>query len=117
MSEDLNPRQLEDEVKIEPVKGLVEVTVCEHEPTRVLKLGENLSYKLKEELTHFLKANLDVFAWTHEDMVRIHPDIMCHWQIISPDIKPIKQKMKAMDAGRYKALKDKVDKFLYICFM
>ena len=60
------------------VDGLVEVTVCEHEPTRVLKLGENLSCELKEELTHFLKAKLNIFAWTHEDMVGIHLDIMCH---------------------------------------
>ena len=83
----------------------------------MLKLGENLSCKLKEELTHFLKANLDVFPWTHEDMVGIYPDIMCHWLNISPDFKPIRQKIRVMDAERYKALKDEVDKFLYICFM
>ena len=55
----------------------------------MLKLGKNLSCELKEELTHFLKANLDVFAWTHKDMVRIHPDVMCHRLNISPDFKPI----------------------------
>ena len=62
MSEDLDPRQLEDEVKTKPVEGLVEVVVCEQKLTRVLKLGENLSCKLKEEITHFLIAKLDVFA-------------------------------------------------------
>ena len=36
MSKDLNPRLLEDKVKTEPVEGLVEVTVCEHESTIVL---------------------------------------------------------------------------------
>ena len=71
------------------MEGLVEVVVSEQEPTRVLKLGENLSHKLKEELTHFLKTNLDVFAWTHEDMVGIHPNIICHRLNISPDFKPI----------------------------
>ena len=90
MSEDLDPRQLEDGLKTRPVEGLVEVAVSEQEPTRVLKLGENLSHELKEELTRFLKANLDVFAWTHEDMVGIHPDIMCHHLNINPDFKPIR---------------------------
>ena len=86
-------------MKIGPVEGLVEVAVCEHEPTRVL-LGENLSCKLKEELTHFLKANLGVFAWTHEDMVGIHLDVMCHRLNINPDFKPIRQKRRAVDAER-----------------
>ena len=73
ISEDLDPQQLEDEVNTRPVENLVEAVVCEHKPTKVLKMGENLSYELKEKLAHFLKANLDVFAWTHEDMVGIHP--------------------------------------------
>ena len=53
MGKDLDPRQLEDELKTGPVEGLVEVTVSEQEPTRVLKLGENLSHELKEGLTCF----------------------------------------------------------------
>ena len=99
------------------VEGLVEVTVCEHEPTQVLKLGENLSCELKEELTHFLKANLDVFAWNNEDMVETHSDVMCHRLNISPNFKPIRQKRRAMDVERYKALKDEVDMLLEIGFM
>ena len=62
-------------------------------------------------------ANLDVFAWTHEDMVGIHPDVMCHRLNISLDFKPIWQKRRAMDIERYKALKDEVDKLLDICFI
>ena len=83
----------------------------------MLKLGENLSCELKEELTCFLIVNLDVFAWTHEDMVGIHPDVMCHRLNISPDFKPIQQKRRAMEAKRYKALKDEVDKLLEIGFV
>ena len=36
MNKDLDPRQLKDEVKTEPVEGLAEVAVCEHESTIVL---------------------------------------------------------------------------------
>ena len=117
MSEDLDPRQLEDEVNTGPVEGLVEIAISEQEPTRMLKLGENLSCQLKEELTHFLMANLNVFAWTHEDMVGIHLDVMSHWLNINPDFKPILQKRRAIDLERYKALKDEVDKVLDIGFV
>ena len=107
ISENLDPHQLEDEVKIGPLEGLVKVVVYEHEPTRVLKLGENLGCELKQELTYFLKANLDVFAWTSEDMVRIHLDIICHQLNISTNFKHVQQKRRAMDAERYKAMKTK----------
>ena len=117
MSEDLDPRQLEDEVNTRPIEGLVEVAVCKQEPTWVLKLGENLSCELKDEFAHFLKANLDVFAWTHKDMVGIHLDVMCLPLNINPDFKPIRQKRRAMNAERYNALKDEVDKLLDIGFI
>ena len=83
----------------------------------MLKLGENLSPELKNGLICVLKANLDVFAWTHEDMVGIHPDVMCHHLNISPDFKPVRQKRRAMDVERYKALKEEVDKLLDIGFV
>ena len=51
-------------------------------------------------------AKLDVFMWTHDDMVRIHPDVICLRLNISPDFKSILQKSRVMDAERYKALKD-----------
>ena len=104
-------------MKIELIERLIEVVVCKHEPNRVLTLGENLGCELKEELTCFLKANLNFFAWSHEDMVGIHPDVMCHRLNISPDFKPVHQKRRAMDARRYKALKDEVDKLLDIGFV
>ena len=62
-------------------------------------------------------ANLDVFAWTHEDMVGIHPNVMYHQLNISPDFKPIQQKRRAIEAKRYKALKDEVNKLLNIGFV
>ena len=62
-------------------------------------------------------ANLDVFVWTHKDMVGIRPNVMCHRLNISPDFKPILQNSRAMDTERYKALKDEVDKLLDIGFV
>ena len=58
----------------------------------------------------FLKDNLDVFAWSHEDMVGVDPSVMCHHLNISPEARPVRQKRRALDPTRYAALKEEVDK-------
>ena len=40
---------------------------------RTVLVGNLLPEEEKQELIEFLKQNLDVFAWTHEDMVGIDP--------------------------------------------
>ena len=52
----------------------------------------------------FLCYNQDVFAWTHADMIGIHPEIMCHKLNIKSQAKPVHQKRRALDADHYKAL-------------
>ena len=58
-----------------------------------------------------------MFAWTHEDMVGIHPKVMCHWLNIDSQVKPVRQKQTALDAYCYKALQDEVDHLLKIGFI
>ena len=87
------------------------------EPTKVLKFRKNLSDELRKVISTFLKENLDVFAWKHLDMEGIDPTIMCHCLNLDSDKKPVRQKWCAMDAERYQALKDEVDKLLTCDFI
>ena len=87
------------------------------EPTKVLKLGKNLSKELREVISTFFKVNLDVFAWTHSNMEGIDPKVMCHRLNLNLDKKPVRQNRCAMDAERYQALKDEVDKLLACDFI
>ena len=98
-----------EESRAEPVEEVEEVTVTE-EPLRKLKIGRSLQSDVKEELINFLKDNLDVFAWSHEDMVGIDHSVMCHHLNISPEARPVRQKRQALDPERYAALKEEVDK-------
>ena len=50
-------------------------------------------------------------------MVGIHYEIMCHWLNIDPQVKPVRQKQRALDADLYKALQDEVDHLLKIGFI
>ena len=45
-----------------PVEDLDEVLLNEEDPTRVIKVGQELNVGIKARLVEFLKKNQDVFA-------------------------------------------------------
>ncbi|KAJ9560505.1 hypothetical protein OSB04_005665 [Centaurea solstitialis] len=63
--------------------------------------------KKGEEMEHS-----DCFAWTHEDMVGIDPDIISHKLNVDPTFKPIKQKRRKFAPERNKVINDEVDNLL-----
>ena len=75
-----------------------------NEPSRIVKINKGLKKELTQQFVEFLSLNQDVFAWTHADMVEIHPEVMCPQLNIDPQAKPVCQKRRALDADRYKAL-------------
>lgn len=48
----------------------------EGEPLKNTKIGTSLSVLMKKKLVQFLKSNLDVFAWSHEDMPSIATEVI-----------------------------------------
>ena len=82
-----------------------------------MKISKCLSSELEKQLVEFLKNNQDVFAWTHADMFKIHPGVMCHRLNIDPQVKLVHQKRRALDADLYKALQEEVDRLLRIGFI
>ncbi|KAJ9538340.1 hypothetical protein OSB04_031073 [Centaurea solstitialis] len=52
------------------------------------------------------------FAWSHEDMVGIDPDIISHKLNVDPSFKPIKQKRRKFAPERNKVINDEVDNLL-----
>jgi hypothetical protein len=59
------------EVKGEPAEPLEEVSIGEG---RVLQIGTCLEKEVREGLVKFLQRNVEVFAWSHEDMPGISPE-------------------------------------------
>ena len=88
-----------------------------NKPSYFVKINKGLKKELAQQLTEFLSINQDVFAWIHADMAGIHPEVMCHQLNIDPQTKPVRQKRRALDADRYKALQDEVDRLLKIGFI
>lgn len=52
--------------------------MIEGKEDKITYIGANLKTEEKAQLTHFLRKNVDVFAWRLSDMLGISPSIMCH---------------------------------------
>ncbi|XP_074356707.1 uncharacterized protein LOC141696466 [Apium graveolens] len=109
---DLDPRIPMPIEKMGPAEDTIEIPVDEKDPSKVLRIGSQLAPRLKEGLSIFLLANLDVFAWSHSDMVGIDPEIMCHRLNIDPKHKGVRQKRRAVSGERAIALAEEVERLL-----
>jgi hypothetical protein len=69
-----------------------------------------LTSKEKASLAQLLGRNLDVFAWTHQDMLSIDPAVVTHKLNVDPTAKLVKQKPRFISAERSKAIATEVEK-------
>ena len=52
----------------EPTEALEDIPLDENDPEKSTRIGADLEEKIKKDLIRFLRENIDVFAWSHEDM-------------------------------------------------
>ena len=60
------------------MEALETVELAEGEANKMTKIWTMLSPEMRTRLIQFLKENLDVFAWSHEDMPEIAPKVIQH---------------------------------------
>ena len=60
----------------EKVETLEMVELVDEELTKMTIIGMNLNNQIKKELIQFLKENLDIFAWSHENMLGIVAEVI-----------------------------------------
>ena len=62
-----------EEKEEDGIEALETVELAEGNVNKTTKIGMTLSPEMRTRLIKFLKENLDVFAWSHEDMPGISP--------------------------------------------
>ena len=77
-----------EEKKEEKVETLETVELVDGESTKTTRIGTTLSEEMKRRLVQFLKGNLDVFAWSYEDMPGIATEVIQHQLNVDPERKP-----------------------------
>ena len=73
----------------ESSQELEEVNLVDGDTTKVTNVGMGLNLVLKSRIMEFLKQNLDVFTWTHEDMSGIDNKVIEHKLNVDPTKKPV----------------------------
>ena len=80
----------ERRVVVEPTEALEDISLDEDDLERRTKIGADLEEKIKKDLIHFLRENIDVFAWSYEDMLGIDPSVITHHLNVYPSSKPVR---------------------------
>ena len=65
-----------EEKEEDGIEALETVELVEGNANKTTKIGTMLSPEMRTRLIRFLKENLDVFAWSHEDMPGISPEVI-----------------------------------------
>ena len=73
----------------EPTEALEDILLDENNPKKSTRIGADLEDKIKKDLINFLRENIDVFTWSHEDMPGIDPSVITHRLNIYPSSKPV----------------------------
>ena len=66
--------------------------------------------KTKQDLVQFLRKRIDVFVWSHEDMLGIKPSVITHRLNVHPFSKPIRQKKRVFSPEWDNAIKKEIQK-------
>ena len=68
----------EKKMVAEPIGVLEDIFLDEKNLERCTRVGVDLEEKVKKGFVRFLRKNIDVFAWNHEDMPGIDPSVITH---------------------------------------
>ena len=78
----------ERRIVAEPIEALEDIPLDEDDPGKSTRI--DLKGKTKKDLIRFLRENIDVFAWSHEDMPGIDPSVIAHHLNVYPSSKPVR---------------------------
>ena len=106
-----------EEKEEDKMETLEIVELVEGEATKTIRIGTTLKPEMKTRLIQFLKENLDLFAWTHEDMPGISPKVIQHKLNIDPERKLVQQRWWVFAPEWNQVITNEVNKLLSVGFI
>ena len=107
----------ERRIVAEPTEALEDIPLDKDDPGKSTRIGADLDGKINKGLICFLRENIDVFAWSHEDIPGIDPSVITHRLNIYPSSKPVRQKKMVFALERDNAIKEEVQKWTLTKFI
>ena len=101
-----------------PVNRPTEVVKCEDlekvvlgdDPKKFFQVGAQLPPREKEELIVFLKRNINVFAWSAYEALRMDLNFICHHLNVNPSVIHKRQPPRRSSKDHSNAVKNEVIK-------
>ena len=81
-------------------------------PKKFTYVSSLLSNEEREQLQLILLNNIDVFVWSHSDMVGVNSTVASHKLNIIPMAKPIRQKVRSFHLERHQIIQTRVDNLM-----
>ena len=107
----------ERRIVAEPSEALEDVPLDKDDPGKNTRIGADLEGKIKKGLICFLRKNIDMFAWSHENMPGIDPSVTIHRLNVYPSSKPMRQKKRVFAPERDNAIREEVHKLTLVKFI
>ncbi|CAL5380994.1 unnamed protein product [Camellia sinensis] len=105
-----------EDVSKEPAENseeaLKKILVQEGDEERFFLLGSGLAEEEEKELEAFLRANIEVFAWTPYEMPGIDPEVTCHKLNVDRSPKPVIQRARRPTLMHVEVVEEEVDRLL-----
>lgn len=106
-----------DEELVKPIEDVESVELVEGDPSKTTKVGRELKPSLKKDMVEFLKKNMDIFVWTHEDMLGINESVIKHCLNDDAKKKPVQQRCRGFAPKWNKVVMEEVEKLLTTGFV
>jgi hypothetical protein len=100
---------------VEPTEKLEVIVLYNEKPDKTTNIGTKMNGRIRKVVIEFLKDNIDVFAWTHEDMPGIDPSIISHK--LNVVHAPYKAKRRVFAPDRNQVISEEVKKLLIAGFI
>ena len=99
------------------IEALETVTLDKDKTGKMTRIGTTLSPEMRASLIQILQQNLDVFAWSHEDMPDIPTEIIQHKLNVNPASKLVRQRRRVFALEQDQAVRDEVARLLSAGFI
>ena len=100
----------ETKLDAKPIEVLEDIPLDESNPARFTKIRTSMEKKKKQDLIQFLRKIIDVFEWSHEDILGIDPSVITHRLNVYPSYKPVRQKKRVFTPEQDNTIKEEVQK-------
>ena len=87
------------------------------EPEKFTYIGSLMSNEEREQLRLMRLNNVNVFGWSHSDMIEINPTVASHMLNIIPKARLVRQKVRSFHQDCHQIIQTKVDNLLRAGFI